>query len=61
MLLTHKETARQLAISPSKLFALVAAGEFPRPLKVGRSARYVADEVSTWIAARAAERPEQKE
>ncbi|MBI4923004.1 MAG: helix-turn-helix domain-containing protein [Devosia nanyangense] len=57
MLLTHKETARQLGISPSKLFGLVADKKFPAPIHIGRSARYLDSEVNNWVAARAAERP----
>ena len=56
MLLTHKETAKQLGISPSKLYGLVADKKFPAPIHIGRAARYAVSEVATWIADRLAER-----
>lgn len=56
MLLTYKQVSAQLAISTSQLFALVASGQFPRPLKVGRSSRFLDSEVNNWVADRAADR-----
>jgi predicted DNA-binding transcriptional regulator AlpA len=34
----------------------MAAGKFPRPVKVGRASRFVAAEVDAWIQARVADR-----
>ena len=39
-------------ISRSHAYELMAAGKFPRPVKVGRASRFVAAEVDAWIQAR---------
>ena len=43
-------------ISRSHAYELMAAGKFPRPVKVGRASRFVAAEVDAWIQARVADR-----
>ena len=61
MLLSYKQVATQLGLSVSKVHALVAAGQFPRPLHLGRSARFLESEIINWVQARAAERTPNKE
>lgn len=39
----------------SKLYALVAGGEFPRPVKIGNSAHWPESRVRQWITDRIAE------
>jgi prophage regulatory protein len=43
-------------ISRAYAYDLMARGEFPRPVKVGRAIRFVSTEVDEWIAQRIAER-----
>lgn len=43
---------RQVHLSRSQIYALIARGEFPRPLKFGRSARWHLGEFEAWIAER---------
>jgi excisionase family DNA binding protein len=50
LLLTPKQAAPALAISPRKLWALTASGEIPH-LKLGRSVRYPLDVIERWIRA----------
>lgn len=40
----------------SSTYALMAANQFPRPVKLGRSSRWISAEVDQWIADRVAER-----
>ena len=37
----------------TRIYALIARGEFPCPVKIGRSSRWVESEIHDWIAARA--------
>lgn len=43
-------------ISRSYAHALIAEGNFPKPVKVGRASRFLSTEIDVWIAARVAER-----
>ena len=43
-------------ISRSHAYELIAAGKFPRPVKVGRASRFLTTELDAWIAQRVAER-----
>lgn len=50
VILRPPETWRRCGISRSKLFALVKAGEFPKPIKVtSRTVGFVESEVDGWI------------
>ncbi|MDA1052707.1 MAG: helix-turn-helix domain-containing protein [Planctomycetota bacterium] len=48
LLLTPKQAAEALAISPRKLWAMTASGLIPH-LRIGRSVRYPVDELQRWI------------
>ena len=48
LLLTAREAARALAISPRKLWGMKTSGEIPH-VRVGRSVRYPLDELQRWI------------
>lgn len=61
MLLTVQQVAEMVALSVSQVYALVAKGEFPPPVHIGRSARWATAEVHNWVAARLAERTPTKE
>ena len=43
-------------ISRSHAYELMAAGAFPRPVKIGRASRFVTREIDAFIASRIAER-----
>ena len=49
-------TAHYVAVGRSRIYQLAAAGEFPQPIKVGRSVRWIRAELDAWIAAQAARR-----
>jgi len=48
LLMTAKEAARALAISPRKLWSLTAGGKI-RAVRIGRSVRYDPADLSEWI------------
>lgn len=50
------EAWKRAGISRSHAYELIAAGEFPRPVKVGRASRFVAAEIDAWIEGRIAQR-----
>ncbi|MAT68933.1 MAG: hypothetical protein CMJ58_05360 [Planctomycetaceae bacterium] len=50
LLLTPRDAAQRLAISPRKLWALTASGDVPC-VRIGRSVRYDAADLAAWIDA----------
>lgn len=51
------ETMRRCGIARSHLYALIARGEFPQPVKIGaRTVAWSSSEIDAWIAERLAER-----
>lgn len=56
-LLRLRDVVKVTGLPRSSVYAAVAAGEFPRPLKIShRSSAWVESEVSEWIEARVRER-----
>lgn len=58
-LLRLPETLERTGLSRSGLYAAVALGSFPRPVKLGPNARAVAwpaNEIDDWISSRIEER-----
>lgn len=51
-LLRGAEVSARIGVSLSKLYLMMAAGEFPRPVKIGAASRWPASVVHTWIAER---------
>jgi excisionase family DNA binding protein len=51
LLVTPKEAAAILSISPRKLWSLTASGEIPH-LKIGRSVRYPIEDLKDWISSK---------
>ncbi len=50
VLLRPPEVIARCGISRSKLFALISAGEFPKPIKVtSRTTAFIEKEVDEWI------------
>lgn len=47
----------QVSLSAATIYRLVAAGQFPRPVKIGaRASAFIGREIDEWIAARVAQR-----
>ena len=49
LLIAAEEVARLMGISERTLWRLLSAGKIPKPLHVGRSARWRLAEVREWI------------
>jgi predicted DNA-binding transcriptional regulator AlpA len=49
-LLPLPAVSRRASLGASRIYALIAEGQFPPPVKVGRSSRWVEAEVDAWIA-----------
>lgn len=47
--LTIDEAAEALRIHRTKLYKLVQAGEMPKPVKLGRSSRYLKSEIEHFM------------
>jgi len=50
-LLSAAEAAKLLNISQRHLWALSTSGRMPAPIRLGRSVRWSADELRTWLDA----------
>ena len=50
MLLSAENLAKMLDVSVRTLWRLRSSGKLPRPVKIGGSVRWRADEVREWIA-----------
>ena len=51
-LLPMRAVRDQVALHPATVYAMVKAGEFPGPIKMGRRSLWVESEVQAWIAAK---------
>lgn len=51
LLLSAKELARLLGIHRSSVFALRNSGRLPKPVRLGRSVRWILAEIQEWISA----------
>jgi excisionase family DNA binding protein len=60
-LLTVEQAAGILAVSKRTLERLIACGEFPHPLKIGRSSRVTSEDVDKYLERLQLLRPVQKE
>jgi predicted DNA-binding transcriptional regulator AlpA len=58
-LLTVKGVAQTVQQGRSFIYQEVQAGRFPKPVKLGRSSRWIAAEIHAWIAAKAQARDQQ--
>lgn len=50
----------RVGMHPSTIYAEIKAGNFPKPVKLGRSSRWVESEVDAWINAQIAARDKKK-
>lgn len=48
-LLARREVEELTGLSCSTLYKQMRSGDFPLPLKIGRSVRWRADEITTWL------------
>lgn len=55
-LLAFVVLSQYVSMGRSRVYALIATGDFPAPIKVGRSSRWLKSEVDAWIATQAAAR-----
>jgi len=53
VLLTVKGVAQIVQAGRSFIYQEVAAGRFPKPVKLGRSTRWIAAEITAWIETKA--------
>ena len=49
-LLSRSQVEKQVGMRKSKLYALIKAGTFPGPIKIGGSSRWPSSDVEEWIA-----------
>ena len=49
----------RVGMHPSTIYAEIKAGRFPRPVKLGRSSRWLESEIDAYIAERVSERDQQ--
>ena len=52
-LLAFEPLSHYVSFGRSRIYQLIAAGEFPQPIKVGKSSRWVKAEVDAWISKQA--------
>lgn len=55
-LLRMRDVSYQLSMSEAWIYRLIAAGQFPKPIKIGQASRYRQSDVDAWVADRLAER-----
>lgn len=48
-LLAFEHLSHYVSFGRSRIYQLIAAGEFPQPIKVGKSSRWVKAEIDAWI------------
>jgi predicted DNA-binding transcriptional regulator AlpA len=55
-LLAFEPLSHYVSFGRSRIYQLIAAGEFPPPRKIGKSSRWVKAEIDAWIANQSAQR-----
>jgi prophage regulatory protein len=55
-LFTFEVLSHYVHMGRSRVYALIDEGDFPPPIKIGRSSRWLKSEIDSWIAAQAAAR-----
>lgn len=56
-LLGFEPLSHYVGFGRSRIYQLIAAGEFPQPIKIGKSSRWVRAEIDIWLSAQIAARP----
>jgi len=49
-LISIKETAHRLSVSPRQVWRFIAKGDLPSPVKVGRASRFLESDIRGYIA-----------
>ena len=48
-LLTIRDVEQLTGFKKSSVYSFIEAGDFPRPVKIGRSSRWPSNEINCWI------------
>lgn len=51
-LIKFRDLSIYVGLCRSRIYALIAAGDFPRPIKVGKSSRWLQNEIDFWLQER---------
>ncbi|MDU7586551.1 MAG: AlpA family phage regulatory protein [Acidovorax sp.] len=57
-LLGFEPLSHYVGFGRSRIYQLIAAGEFPKPIKIGKSSRWVKAEIDAWIGRQSQQRTE---
>lgn len=60
-LLGFASVSHYVGFGRSRIYQLINAGEFPPPVKIGKSSRWVKAEVDAWIGSHSAQRKEARQ
>jgi prophage regulatory protein len=52
----HPDVKSRTCLGKTRIYELIAAGDFPQPVRLGRHIAFVEQEIDTWILQRMAER-----
>lgn len=55
-LLTIEAVMAAIGLKRTKIYAMIASGDFPQPVKIGAASRWSEVEVNAWIAERKEQR-----
>lgn len=55
-LLAFNPLSTYVSMGRSRIYALIDEGDFPPPIKIGRSSRWLKTEIDSWITTQAAAR-----
>ena len=59
LLVSMPQLELMLGLHRTRIYGLIRQGQFPRPIKLGRTARWMRSEVDQWLAKLAAHQVEQ--
>ena len=48
-LLTIRDVEQLTGFKKSSVYSFIEAGDFPKPIKIGRSSRWPSSEISDWV------------
>lgn len=57
-LFTFKDTERYTRVKRSQAYGLMRKGKFPKPIKIGKSSRWVKSHIDAWISEQVAAQAE---
>jgi len=52
-LLAFEPVSNYVSMGRSRVYALIDEGKFPKPIKIGRSSRWLKSEIDSWITEQA--------